>query len=76
MKVNRTALRTIEILEYIAKSQDGVSLLEIAQALDIPKSSVFDILKTLLYNKSCRYGERNTDNQRCAISSVGRAPDS
>lgn len=49
MKVNRTALRTIEILEYIAKSQDGVSLLEIAQALDIPKSSVFDILKTLLY---------------------------
>ena len=37
---------------------------------------VLAFLKTLLYNKSCRYGERNTDNQRCAISSVGRAPDS
>ena len=49
MKVNRTALRTIEILECISKSQDGVSLLELAQTLNIPKSSVFDILKTLLY---------------------------
>ena len=47
LKVNRTALRTIEILEYIAKSQDGVSLLEIAQALDIPKSSVL-IFKNLI----------------------------
>ena len=37
---------------------------------------VLAFLKTLLYNKSCRYGERNAANQRCAISSVGRAPDS
>lgn len=51
MKVNRTALRTIEILEYISKSKNGASLLEIAQVMDIPKSSVFDIIKTLLYKK-------------------------
>lgn len=51
MKVNRTALRTIEILEYIAKSQNGASLLEMAHDMNIPKSSVFDIIKTLLYKK-------------------------
>lgn len=51
LKVNRTALRTIEILEYIAKSQKGASLLEMAHDMNIPKSSVFDIIKTLLYKK-------------------------
>ena len=39
MKLNRTALRTIKILEYIANQKDGCTLLEITEALDIPKSS-------------------------------------
>lgn len=47
MKLNRTALRTIKILEYIANQKDGCTLLEITEALDIPKSSAFDIVKTL-----------------------------
>lgn len=51
MKLNRTALRTIKILEYIANQKDGCTLLEITEALDIPKSSAFDIVKTLLYKK-------------------------
>ena len=36
MKLNRTALRTIKILEYIANQKDGCTLLEITEALDIP----------------------------------------
>lgn len=51
MKVNRTALRTIEILEYISRKKSGCTLLEIAEAMEIPKSSAFDIMKTLLYKK-------------------------
>ena len=51
MKLNRTALRTIEILEYISKKKMGCTLLEIANDMDIPKSSAFDIMKTLLYKK-------------------------
>ncbi len=48
MKLNRTLLRSIEILELISKSKDGYTLGEIVEILDVPKSSVFDILKTLV----------------------------
>ena len=52
MKLNRTALRTIKILEYIANQKRwDVLCQKITEALDIPKSSAFDIVKTLLYKK-------------------------
>ncbi len=49
MKVNRTLLRAIEILDLLAKNKDGHTLLEIVHAMEIPKSSAFDILKTLVH---------------------------
>lgn len=49
MKLNRTLLRAIEILELLSKNKEGYSLSEIANLLNSPKSSVFDIMKTLLY---------------------------
>ena len=49
MKLNRTLLRAIEILELISKNQDGYTLAQLASMLDSPKSSVFDIVKTLVY---------------------------
>lgn len=48
MKINRTTQRTIEILDLIACSQDGLTLNEITKTLEIPKTSVFDILETLV----------------------------
>ena len=48
MKINRTTQRTIEILDLIASSQDGLTLNEIAKALNMPKTSAFDILETLV----------------------------
>lgn len=51
MKLNRTSLRTIEILEFISKHKNGCTLMEIIQMLDIPKSSAYDIVQTLLYKK-------------------------
>ena len=49
MKLNRTALRTIDILEYVSKHKQGCTLQEIMVDMNLPKSSAFDIVKTLVY---------------------------
>lgn len=46
-KNNRTIVRAIEVLDYIAEKRKACSILELQQALDIPKTSVFDIVHTL-----------------------------
>jgi DNA-binding IclR family transcriptional regulator len=51
MKLNRTLLRTIEILDVLGKRKEGYTLIEITEMIQAPKSSVFDILKTLVYTK-------------------------
>lgn len=51
MKLNRTLLRSIEILDLLSKNKEGYTLLEIVNVLEAPKSSVFDILKTLVHTK-------------------------
>lgn len=47
MKYNRTAMRTIEMLELISDHPNGLSLAEITGIMDIPKTSAYDILVTL-----------------------------
>lgn len=49
MKLNRTLLRAIEILELLSKTKEGYTLAQLSSLLDSPKSSVFDIVKTLVY---------------------------
>ncbi len=49
MKINRTSQRTIKILELLSSYNDGLNLNEIARELDIPKTSTFDILQTLVH---------------------------
>lgn len=39
--MNRTVERTLAILELIANSENGITLQEIAQAMDMAKSSAF-----------------------------------
>ena len=51
MKLNRTLVRAIEILDLLSKNKEGHTLVEIVDVLDAPKSSVFDILKTLVHTK-------------------------
>ncbi|GAB6107260.1 IclR family transcriptional regulator [Fusibacter bizertensis] len=48
MKKSRTATRTIDILELISNETKGLTLSEIATHLDIPITSVSDIIKALL----------------------------
>ena len=49
MKVNRTTQRTVEVLELIATTEQELTLSDIAKELKIPKTSVFDILETLVH---------------------------
>lgn len=48
MGKSRAALRTISILEIIAREKRGVTLSDIANELDMPITSASDILKSLL----------------------------
>lgn len=45
--MNKTALRTIEILEMIADAEQPVGISQISRALSMPKSSASDLLYTL-----------------------------
>ncbi len=47
MKLNRTTLRTIEILKLVSKNSDGITLDEICEKLALPKTSAYDIITTL-----------------------------
>lgn len=48
MKLNRTTLRTIEILKLVSRKPDGITLDEICAKLDLPKTSGYDIVTTLV----------------------------
>lgn len=49
MKLNRTVDRAVGMLELLSKYPDGLSLNEMVELMEIPKSSCFDILHTLLH---------------------------
>lgn len=47
MKLNRTTQRTIEILKLVSKKPDGITLDDICEKLELPKTSAYDIVTTL-----------------------------
>ena len=48
MKLNRTTLRTIDILKLVSRKPDGITLDEICEKLDLPKTSGYDLVTTLV----------------------------
>lgn len=48
MALNRTVERSMEILQLVSKSENGLTLQELSTKLDVPKSSVYVIVQTLL----------------------------
>ena len=46
--MNRTIERAYDMLDLVSKSKDGLSLAEIINDMNIPKSSAFDILHSLV----------------------------
>lgn len=47
MKLNRTVMRAIDILDALSKKKEGYTIAQLTELLDAPKTSVYDILKTL-----------------------------
>lgn len=56
----RAVQRVCDILDLLQRNPDGVSLMEIAEATSVPKSSAFRYLSTL---ESRRYIERSHDSE-------------
>lgn len=59
--MNRTVARAMQILQIVSKNNDGTTLQEIADELDIPKSSAYVIVQTLLsehYLTTMRYNDK------------------
>lgn len=48
MKLNRTTQRTIEILKLVSKNPEGITLDDICRSLELPKTSAYDIVTTLV----------------------------
>ncbi len=48
MKMNRTTQRTVEILKLVSKNPDGITLDDICEKLEMPKTSAYDIVTTLV----------------------------
>jgi len=46
--MNNTVIKTVEILKLISGSEDGMTLAQIVKDLSLPKSTVFNILHTLV----------------------------
>ena len=58
MKLNRTALRTIQIMSFVSENPNGVSLDQICDALSLPKTSAYDIVSTLVETKMLQVAYR------------------
>lgn len=48
MKINRTVQRALRVLDLVAAAPKGMRLSELVEALEVPKSSLFDIVSTLV----------------------------
>lgn len=75
MKDNRTVSRILQILELIAKHDEGLTLGQIYRMLDIPKATVYDFLQTLyradaIYYKDPRLKNYVIGSKMFAIGSV------
>ena len=57
VKLNKAVSRAIDILEFISKQKDEVTLATLSKELSLPKSSVFDIVHTLVEKKMLRFNE-------------------
>ena len=56
-KLNKAVLRSIDILDYLSHSKKPVTLSAISKDLGIPKSSVFDIIHTLVHKEMVQMDE-------------------
>lgn len=59
MKLNRSALRIFQIMDFLTLSRKGATLSEIALALDEPKTSIYDLLVTAVHMNYVRKSNKH-----------------
>jgi DNA-binding IclR family transcriptional regulator len=67
--MNNTVSKTVEILKLLSSVQEGMTLTQITHALSIPKSSVFDILQTLVLKELVEVSQEKDKTYRIGIGS-------
>ncbi len=67
--MNNTVLKTVEILKLLSKADEGMTLTQIANALSFPKSSVFDIVHTLLNREIIEVSSEREKSYRIGVES-------
>lgn len=65
--MNRTVERTFQVLQLIANSSQGITLQEIADQLEMAKSSTFNIVHSLLELNYIRTVENNDKKYRLGV---------
>ncbi len=60
MRINRSASRTIDIIQLLSTTKKPVTLTEISKTLGLPKSSTLEILNTLISKEIIEFGEEGT----------------
>lgn len=67
LKINKSASRTIEILNLLATSPKFLTQLEISQALNIPKSSTYELIYTLLETGMVEFDNKDLKTFRLGL---------
>lgn len=71
MKLNRTTLRTVEILKLVSKKTDGITLDEICAKLDMPKTSAYDIVTTLVQTGMIHVAREQKQRYTIGLTATG-----
>jgi DNA-binding IclR family transcriptional regulator len=58
MRINKSAARTIDVIELFSSKGKPLTLTEVSKALGIPKTSAFDILYTLMDKNILEYRDK------------------
>ena len=68
MSINKSALRTIGVLELLSKSRE-LTLTEISDALQMPLASTSDIMKALLETQMAEYANKRAKTYKIGVKS-------
>lgn len=70
MKINKSAARAIDILYLLASSSKPMTQLEISQALEIPKSSTYELIYTMLDKEILEFDNQDLKTFRLGVKAV------
>ncbi|SHI77871.1 IclR family transcriptional regulator [Propionispora hippei] len=68
IRVNKSAERALDVLVLLSKSNTPLTLHEICSALEIPRSSGFELIQTLLYKGFLEFDDERLKTYRLGLS--------